>query len=183
MAQMMPTGMATAGSAMTPAMMSQAGFYSSILGAGASFGGAVGNSINARRTANINADLAGQQARDALDRGQSAEFNSRLKTAQLKGTQTAELAGHGVALDSGSPLDVLTSTDVMGSADALNIRNNAAKEAWGYDVQQSNYKAQASASNPWSAGLSSLITSAGSVGERWYKYKTLSNPGNPMAQQ
>jgi hypothetical protein len=76
--------------------------------------------------------------------GKSSEFNQRLKTAQLKGTQTARMAANGVALDSGSALDVLTSTDVMGEADANTIRDNAGKEAYGYKSQAANYRAQAS---------------------------------------
>jgi hypothetical protein len=151
--------------------MQQLGMYSSVAGGISNFGGSVANSINTRRTANINAQLADQQAADAIARGQSAEFNSRLRTAQLKGTQTASLAAHGVALDQGSVLDVLTSTDVMGAADAATIRDNANKEAWGDRVQAANYRAQASAANPWAAGVGSLIGGANAVADRWYKYK------------
>jgi hypothetical protein len=151
--------------------MQQLGTYSSVMGGMSNFGGSVANAINTRRTANINAQLADQQAADAISRGQSGEFNSRLRTAQLKGTQTASLAAHGVALDQGSALDVLTSTDVMGAADAATIRDNANKEAWGDQVKASNYRAQASAANPWAAGFTSLIGGASTVADRWYKYK------------
>lgn len=147
------------------------GGYSSTLGS-------ITNAIGARRTANANAQLAEHQAADAVARGQSAEFNQRLKTAQMKGQQVASLAGRGVALDNGSPLDVLTSTDVMGEADALQIRDNAAKEAWGYNAQAANYKAQASAANPWAAGVTSLLGSAGAVAGKWYRYKRYSDGTN-----
>jgi len=95
-----------------------------------------------------------------------------LRTAQLKGTQTASLAAHGVALDQGSALDVLTSTDVMGAADAATIHDNAAKESWGDQVQAANYRSQASNANPWAAGFTSMIGGASTVADRWYKYKT-----------
>lgn len=155
----------------TPANLSQIGMYSSIIGGVAQTAGSVTNAINTRRTANANAALSDQQAADALARGQDNEFNQRLKTAQLKGTQTARLAANGVALDSGSPLDVLTSTDVMGAVDANTIRDNAAKEAYGYKTQAANYRAQASTANPFAAGFTSLIGSASQVADRWYKYK------------
>jgi hypothetical protein len=145
--------------------------FSSIVGGVASTAGSIGNAINTKRTANANAALADQQAADALARGQSNEFNQRLKTAQLKGTQTARMAANGVALDSGSPLDILTSTDVMGEADANTIRDNAAKEAFGYKSQAANYRAQAGAANPFAAGFTSLIGASGQVADRWYKYK------------
>lgn len=160
--------------------MAQAGFYSSIIGATTSAVGAVTNAISTRRAANANAQIADMQARDALARGQSAEFNSRLKTSQLKGAQTASMAAHGVALDSGSPLDVLTSTDVMGSVDALTIRDNAAKEAWGHNVEATNYRAKADSSNPWAAGIGSLLGSAGTVAAKWYRYKSIAT-GAPQA--
>lgn len=133
--------------------------------------GSVANAVNARRVANVNAGLAQQQATDAIARGQTAEFNQRLKTAQLKSTQTARMAANGVALDSGSPLDVLTSTDVMGEQDALQIRNNAAREAWGYQAQAANYRAQGAAANPWAAGIATLLGSSGSVANNWYRYR------------
>lgn len=152
--------------------LSQIGLYSSIVGGVASTAGSVGNAITTRRTANANAALSDQQAADALARGQSDEFNSRLKTAQLKGTQVAGMAANGVALNSGSPLDVLTSTDVMGAVDANTIRDNAARESYGHKMQAANYRAQASASNPWAAGFTSLIGAGGAVADRWYKYKT-----------
>lgn len=150
--------------------IAQIGMFSSIVGGAAQTAGGIANAINTKRTANSNAALADQQAADALARGQSNEFNSRLKTAQLKGTQTARMAANGVALDSGSPLDVLTSTDEMGAVDANTIRDNAAKEAYGYKTQAANFRAQAGAANPWAAGVSSLIGASGQVAARWYKY-------------
>lgn len=161
--------------AMQAPQMAQAGFYSSVIGATTSAVGAVTNAISSRRTAEMNAQIADMQAKDAIARGQSAEFNSRLKTSQLKGAQVASMAAHGVALDSGSPLDVLTSTDVMGEQDALTIRNNAVKEAWGYDVQAANFRAKADSSNPWAAGIGSLLGSAGTVASKWYRYQALKN--------
>ena len=154
--------------------LGQVGMMSSIVGGFSSTLGSVANAVNAKRTAGVNAGLAQQQVADAIARGRTAEFNSRLKTANLKSTQTARMAANGVALDSGSPLDVLTSTDVMGEQDALTIRNNAAREAYGYNVQAANYKAQAASANPFAAGVSTLLGSAGSVANNWYRYKMMS---------
>lgn len=173
-----PSSLTTASSA---SQMGQIGMYASIAGGVANTMGSVTNSINTRRTANINAGLADQQAADALARGQTAEFSSRLRTAQLKGTQTATLAAHGVALDQGSALDVLTSTDVMGEQDALTIRDNASKEAWGDKVQAANYRSQAANANPWAAGGASMLGAAGNVASRWYKYGKASGYGSDYA--
>lgn len=97
----------------------------------------------ARRNAEImeaNAKTADWQKADALKRGQVAENQQRLKTAQQIGTQTAQLAGQGTDL-AGSPLDILGDTAQAGEFDALTIRNNAAREAWGYDVKAWNARA------------------------------------------
>jgi hypothetical protein len=155
----------------SPTQMSQLGLYSSIAGGISDTFGSVTNAINTRRTADMNAQLADQQASDAIARGNDAVFKSNLRTAQLKGTQTATLAAHGVALDQGSALDVLTSTDVMGAADAATLKDNASKEAWGYQAKAANYRAEAAASNPWAVGGASLLGAANKVSDRWYKYK------------
>lgn len=125
-----------------------------------------------------NATLAEWQARDAITRGQRAEQSQRLKTAQLKGSQRAALAARGVALDEGSALNILDDTDFMGEADAMTIRDNAAREAWGARTQGANYESDASmlsaragAESPFKAAAGSLLTSAGSVANSWYRYK------------
>lgn len=168
-------------SATNASQMSQIGMYASVAGGVANTMGSVTNAMNTRRTANMNAGLADQQAADALSRGQTAQFSSELRTAQLKGTQTATLAAHGVALDQGSALDVLTSTDVMGAADAATIHDNAAKESWGYKAQAANYRSQAANANPWAAGGASMLGAAGNVASRWYKYGKASGYGSDYA--
>lgn len=126
-----------------------------------------------------NAQIAEWQAQDALQRGQTAEGQSRLRTAQLKGSQRARLAANGVALDEGSALNVLNDTDYQGEQDALTIRNNASKEAWAYRNQASGMtsdslllQGQSDATSPAAAGFGSLLTGAGSVASSWYRYNS-----------
>lgn len=114
-----------------------------------------------------NATYAEWQAQDAEQQGVDAEAKSRQQTAQLKGSQRAALAANGVSLGEGSALDILTSTDYMGEQDALTIRDNAARQAWGYRTQGQNYTDNSgllanSASNisPSNAAGTSLLTSA-----------------------
>lgn len=127
-----------------------------------------------------NAQLAEWQAQDALVRGANAEQSQRLKTAALKGTQRAQLAARGVALDEGSALNILNDTDYIGNLDAATVRDNAAREAWGYRNQGAGYasdatmlSSRASAENPLLSGASSLLTSAGSVADNWYKRRAV----------
>lgn len=87
-----------------------------------------------------NAQIADWQAQDALDRGVVNERISRRQTKQVIGSQRASLASQGVDINKGSALDVQADAAYLGELDALTIRNNAAKEAWGYKVQANDYR-------------------------------------------
>lgn len=125
--------------------------------------------------ADNNAMLADAQGRDAITRGQTAEVNSRLRTRQLQGNQAAAMAANGVDLSTGSPLNILSDTELMGANDAAVIRNNALREAWGYNVQASNARSnadllryRAAMESPARAAATSILTGVGSVASRWY---------------
>jgi hypothetical protein len=113
------------------------------------------------------AQLSEWQAQGVEQQGVEAEGKQRLQTANLKGTQRATLAANGVALGEGSALDILAGTDYMGEQDALTIRDNAARQAWGYRTQGQNYVdnsglLQSGSNNisPSNAAGTSLLTSA-----------------------
>lgn len=90
-----------------------------------------------------NAGLADAGAADAIARGREAEGRQRGQIRRLAGGQRAALGGSGIDIDSGSALDVVRNDATMGELDALTIRNNARREAWGYQVQASDYRRQA----------------------------------------
>ncbi|EGP43107.1 hypothetical protein AXXA_27965 [Achromobacter insuavis AXX-A] len=124
-----------------------------------------------------NAQVAEWQAQDAIRQGQDQEQQSRLQYASTKSSQRAALAANGVALDEGSAVDILTSTDYANEMDTSTIRANAARNAWGYRTQGANYrdnatalKAGAGALNSGSAAGLSLLGSAGQVAQGWYQY-------------
>lgn len=121
-----------------------------------------------------NEQIAEWQAKDAIARGQKEEQQQRLKAAMLKSTQRAGFAARGVSLAEGSPLNILEDTDFMNELDVLTIRDNAAKEAWGYKNQARGYgsdaamlSSRAKAEDPWSAASGSLLTSAAGVADNW----------------
>lgn len=129
------------------------------------------DNYNAQVAAN-NALVASQQRSVALQQGQAEAEQSQLRRAQLLGRQKAALGANGVALDSGSATDVLASTRFLGEQDVNAIQSNAARQAWGYAVSQSNDVAQANldkwqaaANDPGAVGGmaagASLLSSAG----------------------
>jgi hypothetical protein len=120
-----------------------------------------------------NAKLAEQQAEDATARGAVAENQFRTQVRGMIGSQRAGFAASGVDVAFGSALDVPADAARLGELDALTIRSNAAREAWGYkvtawnDVQTAaiqrkegaNAKAAGNAAatgNYWGAGTSLL---------------------------
>lgn len=89
-----------------------------------------------------NADLADLQAEDAIARGHEAELKSRGGSRQLVGAQRASLAAQGIDIDTGSARDVVENDAMLGELEALTIRNNARRAAWGFNVQASQYRNQ-----------------------------------------
>lgn len=83
----------------------------------------------------LNATVAEQQRVDAIARGQEAESRSRAGTRQLAGRQRAVGAAQGLALDTGSIANLQAETAQLGELDALTIRNNAKREAWGFQLE------------------------------------------------
>jgi hypothetical protein len=134
-----------------------------------------------------NATIAGWQATDAQQRGKIEEQRQRLQTARLHGAQRAGMAANGVEIDNGSPLDVLMDTAQLGELDALTIRSNAEREAYGFRSQSSNLMAQsgltrmagrnAQQASYISAG-STLLSTAATAGDRKFQYDYYSGKKN-----
>lgn len=88
------------------------------------------------KTAAENKQLANFQANDALLRGTVEEARYRRMIAQIVGGQRAAFGARNVAVE-GTALDLLGDTAQIGEEDVQTIRNNAAREAWGYRTQAS----------------------------------------------
>ncbi len=127
--------------------------------------------------------IAEQQAADALQRGQVAEQKQRDLTAQRIGTQQAALAAQGTDLE-GSPTDILGDTARAGEQDALTLRNNAAREAWGFQVQGAGYGADAALRESYEPSYlgagASLLSNASSLAEKWDRFNQ-TDPSNPRS--
>ncbi len=79
-----------------------------------------------------NAKLALQEAADASRRGAIEEENHRNRVRAMLGAQRASFGANNVDSASGTPLGLLTETARFGEVDAVTIRNNAAREVYGY---------------------------------------------------
>lgn len=85
-----------------------------------------------------NAKIADQQAVDTRRRGQIEEDRRRDLLRQQVGSQKAAFGANGVVSSTGTALGLLSETAEYGELDALTIRNNAAREAFGYQVESVN---------------------------------------------
>lgn len=129
--------------------------------------------------ADFNAHVAGLQSADAVSRGAEQENRFRDQVKGVIGRQRTQFAAGNIDVGFGSPVDVGADAAQLGELDALTIRTNAAREAWGYDVQRYNYEQtaridrkaaanqilagnEAASAGKWAAGTS-IVSGAGSL--------------------
>lgn len=138
------------------------------------------------QVAEQNRELMRRQEADALQRGQVAEENRRRQTALQIGQQTAGLAAQGTDF-TGTETDILGDTAAAGELDARTIRANAAREAYGYQVQGLGYGNEASLQytraanstytpNYLGAGAS-LLAGASTLSDKWAKFQQSGSGG------
>lgn len=82
-----------------------------------------------------NVEIARLMGRDALQRGLLDEWSFRRGASQVQGQQRARLAGSGVDVNTGSAAYLQEEMIVATDLDALAIRQNAGREAYGYEVE------------------------------------------------
>lgn len=90
-----------------------------------------------------NAALAEAGKADALARGGQKAGALRMRGTQTEASQTADYAASGVDVKSGSAVDVGSSTAAVSELDAQIAKNNAMREAWGYQSQASQFRRRA----------------------------------------
>jgi hypothetical protein len=89
-----------------------------------------------------NATLAKAQAADAIARGQQ-DANGVIRQGKIVGgEQLAAYGAQGLDTSVGSPAAVMANDRALSALDAVVIRGNAAREAWGYQTEATGYTAQ-----------------------------------------
>ncbi len=90
-----------------------------------------------------NAQVADLQAKDAIERGAEQEQRFRSQIRGTIGAQRAAIAAGNIDVSFGSAVDVQADAAMLGELDALTIRTNAVREAWGYKVQATDIRNRA----------------------------------------
>lgn len=138
-----------------------------------------------KNQADYNAEAARLQGVDAVNRGNAAAEQQRLKVARIQGAQRAAMGGSGGDIESGSFADIQLDTATLGEQDAQNIRTNSLREAWGYKTQQQNYimsgdeamrSGKEKANYYRSQAVGTVLTGAGKAGKSmgWFDSKPAS---------
>lgn len=157
------------------------GAYSSMQAADA----AEKQGIRQKQQADYNAEVSRLQGMDAINRGNAASEQQRMKVRQMQGAQRAAMGGSGGDVDAGTFGDIQLDTLTLGETDAQNIRTNALREAWGYKAQATNYTmagddALASASEKASyyrgQAYGTLLTAGGKFGKSMGWFDSTPNP-------
>lgn len=82
-----------------------------------------------------NAQIAQLQAQDAIKRGEIAAERAGTQTGIMIGAERAGTAAGNIDANSGTAASIQADTAKFGALDELTIRNNAARQAWGYQTE------------------------------------------------
>jgi hypothetical protein len=129
----------------------------------------------------INSRSAEYSAESTLEAGKSQIANMTMQAGQQEASTTATMAAHGIRLGSGSAQEITASQKIVQDVNSYVINANATRAAAQERTQATNYTNQAlmdrtgavnanlsaSSISPFSAGMSSLLTSASAVASNW----------------
>lgn len=135
---------------------------------------------NNARMAKQNADWVGRQ-------GDIEATNEGLKTGAEVSSMKAKEAASGVDVNTGSAVQARDAAARIGAINALTIKSNRAREAWGYQVDSSNEELQAAlyrkaGVNAIKSGQISstgtLLSTAGNFAGQFSNWMTSGNAGS-----
>lgn len=134
-----------------------------------SAGAAYQQGQNQQEIYDYNADVAKAKADDTVREGVIAEDAHRAKVRQIEGAQRAAMGASGGAMDAGTTFgDLQDQTTKFGELDALTIRSNALKAAWGLRTQAAADQFSGSAAAQMGAlqATGSLLSGAAGIYKR-----------------
>jgi hypothetical protein len=86
-----------------------------------------------------NAYISQIQAQDAIKRGEEEARRIKERSRIITGAQRAAMAAQGIEVNEEDALKVQQDTAGLAAMDALDVKNNAWREAWGYSIQADKY--------------------------------------------
>ena len=141
------------------------------------------------QVAQNNAKIAQQNATWAAQQGETQAATQEAKTRATVGAEKAAQAASGIDVNSGSAVDVRSSAAALGELNALTVRSNAARQAYGYQTQAASDTGQAAldksqASSASEAGFlnagTTVLGGLGSAASNYGKYLDTSSPASSL---
>jgi hypothetical protein len=179
------SGLAAGGTSLAT-IGSYASLASSVIGGIGSLTKGMAGSQSAKYNAAIasqNASIAQQNAQRASMAGEQAAAMKERQTRANVGQIEANQAASGIDVNKGSAPDVRSSAAMNGELDAITIRSNAARDAYGYQTDSAKYTGEA-ALHRSEAGYDAMggyidtgTTILGGVGNAGLKYQAYQNAG------
>lgn len=135
----------------------------------------------------INQQIQLQNADYARKVGEVDAQRSGMRTADIVSKTRAAQGASNLDVNSGSSTDIQTSEKAIGQQDQRVIRANAARQAYGFDVEALNAEtssklqmmgADTSRTSGNIAATGTLISTAGSVASKWYGASSAFGSGN-----
>ena len=171
-----------------------AGLVMAAIGTATSVAGQMQQASAAKAAANYqsqvaagNAQVATQNANMAAASGEAQAAISEQKTRATVGAEEAAQGSSGVDINSPTAKAVRTSQDMTGQLDAQTIRSNAARQAYGYETQSTNFQNQSSAdtaqgNNAMTAGeFGSVSSGLSGVGNAGLNYAGVMNKASGIS--
>lgn len=109
-----------------------------------------------------NATLEVERARDSIERGKLERRSFWRDVGQVKGQQIASMAANGIDVGFGSALRTQEDTAALAKEDAANLYSNIDQRTRGFDINASNFQAEAKAARM--RGRAALVNSVFQAG-------------------
>lgn len=161
-----------------------------VLNAMGSFQAGQAGALSAQYNSNVAAQNAEIQRQNAAIAGQAGAQQATmhgLKARATAGAIQANEGASGVTVNQGSFKDVGASQKELGLLDAIQVRNEATKHAYGYEVQAANDEAQSKLdrfeantkkTGSYLSASGTLLGGAGQAYNMWTQYKANTGIGN-----
>lgn len=144
---------------------------------------------NAQIAAN-NATIATQNASYAARAGTAQAEQAQLQSRAKVGSIVANQAASGINVNSGSALDVQSSADKLGELNAITVKSNAARQAYGYQTQSTSFSSQSQLDQHQSGAditagdigaTGTVLGGIGSAGSNYAKFVNAGGGGNNIS--
>lgn len=139
-----------------------------LIGGGAQLGSGLRQKQTDEDTARKQKEIGEYQAQDEINTSTIEQMRYRRQVNALMGAQKNEIGARNVEAR-GSALDLLEDSAQIGEEDLTTIRNNAARQAWGYrtNANEQARVTRQSGRNAAAQGIGSALTSGSQAYGQW----------------